>query len=168
MAELDAEGLAKPESDQKPGHAGNERQEIVPAARRAGHSFKELPSVEDSDAVEEHDQAGQADRPGDRGLRRKRPDGEADEQDGADTEREAAKVDLADQIADADREEDRKDRLRPDDVTGKIEHDYPPALTSRPRTRRRPSQRALQPAARNWSSTRLISSGVGLGVSTCT
>ena len=49
-------------------------------------------------------------------FRRKRADGQTDEQHGADAEREAAEVDLADQIADADGEKYRKDRLRPDDV----------------------------------------------------
>ena len=110
----------------------DERQQIVLAAGRAGHSFEELPSVEDSDAVKEHDQAGKADRPGDLRLRGERADGEADEQDGSDTERESAKIDLADQIADADGEEYCKDRLRPDDFAGKIEHDDIPRLDVSP------------------------------------
>ena len=85
-------------------------------ARGAGHAFEELPAVEDADAVEKHDQAGQADRPDDLRLRRERADRQADEQHRADAERKAAEVDLADQIADADGEEERKDRLGADDV----------------------------------------------------
>ena len=129
---------------------------LRPAAPR--HALEELPSIEDADAVEEHDQAGEADRSGDLRLRREGADGEADEQDGADAEREAAEVDLADQVADADGEEQRKDRLGADDVAGKLEHGVSSGL--RPAVS---AQRARQPAARNCSSTRLTSSGVGGG-----
>ena len=118
--------------------------------RRPRHSFEELPSVEDADAVEKHDQAGQADRSGDLCLRRECADGEADEQDGADAKRKAADVDLADQVTDADGEKRRKNRLGPDDVAGKIEHDNVSAR-NRTLTCGLPDQRAWQPAARNCS-----------------
>ncbi len=85
--------------------------------------FEELPTVENADAVEKHDQAGEADRPGDRRLRRKGTDREADEQNGADTERKAAQVDLADEISDADGEEYGEDRLRTEDILRKLNHD---------------------------------------------
>src|SRR4030095_14766599 len=55
--------------------------------------------------------------------RRKGADGETDEQHGADAERESADIDLTDQVADADREEDREDRLRPDDFARELNHD---------------------------------------------
>ena len=104
-----------PRATDEPGDDGNERQQIVFAASGAGHSFKELPAIEDSNSVEKHDQAGKADRSGDLGFRGKGADGQADEQDGADAEREATDVDLADQVTDADGEKQRKDRLRTDD-----------------------------------------------------
>ena len=97
----------------------DERQQIVLVPGGAGHALEELPPVEDADPVEEHDQAGEADRPDDLRLRRERADGEADEQDGADAERKSADVDLADQIADADGEKRRQDRLRSDDFASK-------------------------------------------------
>ena len=122
MADLDAESLAEPERDQQAGNDRNERQQVVFDAGGAGHSLEELPPVQDADSVEEHDQAGQADRPDDLGLRREGADGKPDEQDGPDAERKAAEVDLADQVADADGEKHRKDRLRPDDFAGKIKH----------------------------------------------
>ncbi len=111
-----------PSATRSPATHCDERQQIVFAAGGAGHSFEELPAVEDADAVEEHDQAGEADRSGDLRLRREGADGQADEQDGADAERKAADVDLADQIADADGEKHREDRLRADDVARKLEH----------------------------------------------
>ena len=75
----------------------------------------------------------------------KAPMSEADEQHGADAEREAAEIDLADQVAEADGEEDREDRLGADDVTRKLEHDTSSAfnLALRPSI----GQRARQPAA---------------------
>ena len=109
----------KSERDDEPGNHCDECQEIVFASRRADHALEELSSVEDADPVQEHDQAGQADRPDDLGLRRERTDRQTDEQHGADAKREAADVDLTDEIAKADREEERKDRLGSDDVARK-------------------------------------------------
>jgi hypothetical protein len=60
-----------------------------------------LPAIEDSNSVEEHDQAGKADRSGDLGFRGEGSDGQAYEQDGADAEREASDVDLADDVTDS-------------------------------------------------------------------
>ncbi len=99
MADLDAEDLAEPERDEQPGDDRDQRQQIVFAAGRADHALEELPAVQDADPVQEHDQAGQTDRPGDLRLRREGADGQADEQDGADAEREPADIDLADEVA---------------------------------------------------------------------
>ena len=152
-----------PSATSEAGDDRDQRQQIVFAARGAGHALEELPSVEDADAVEEHDQSGEADRSDDLRLRREGADGEADEQHGSDAEREAAEIDLADQVAEADGEKDRKDRLRPDDVAGEIEHGNVSGSKSRMRCSLS-DQRTWQPAARNWSITRSIRSGVGVGV----
>src|SRR4029077_10363990 len=109
--------------DREPGDDGNERQKIVFAAFGAGHSFKKLPAIEDSNSVEKHDQAGQADRSGDLGLRGEGSNGQAYEQDGADAEREASDVDLADDVTDADGEKQGQNRLRTDDVARHLKHD---------------------------------------------
>ena len=93
------------------------------------HSFEELASVENADAVEEHDQAGEADWPDDVCLRCKCADREADEQHRADAQREAEDINLADQVADADGEKDRKDRLGADDVLGEFNHGRIPPST---------------------------------------
>src|SRR5689334_19531771 len=100
MADLDAESLAERQRDNESGDDRDQRKHVVLDPRRARLALEELPAVEDADAVQEHDQAGEPDRPGDRRLRGERADGESDEQDGADAEREAAEIDLADQIAD--------------------------------------------------------------------
>ena len=60
--------------------------------------------------------------PGDLRLGRDRADGEADEQHGADAEREAEDVDLPDRIAEADREEQREDRLGAEQVADGGQH----------------------------------------------
>ena len=114
-----------PSATSEAGDDTDQGQQIVFAPCRARHAFEELPAVENADSVEEHDQAGEADRSDDLGLRREGADGEADEKNGADTERKAAEIDLTDQVADADREKRRKNRLCPNDVTGEIQHfDY--------------------------------------------
>ena len=87
--------------------------------------------------------------------------------DGPDAKRKSTKIDLADQVAKTDGEKHRKDRLRSDDFTRSIQHGND--------LRRRKTrwiactvvQRARQPAARNCSITRLIKSGVGVGVLAC-
>ena len=123
MADLDAESLTQTRA--RPGDPATQRDQ-APADCTCGppprHAFEELPPVENADAVEEHDQAGQADRTDDLGLRRKCADGQADEQNGADAERKSADIDLADQVTEADGEERRKNRLGADDVAGKVEH----------------------------------------------
>ena len=50
----------------------------------SSHTFEELPAVQNSDAVKEHDQAGQPDGPYDLRLWRKCTKREADKQDGTD------------------------------------------------------------------------------------
>ena len=123
MADLDSERLPKSERHDKSGEHSDQRQHIGFDPRGAGHPLEELPPVENADAVEEHDQAGQPDRPDDRCLGGERADGKTDEQHRADAERKSAEVDLTDQIADADGEKHREDRLRADDFAGKIEHE---------------------------------------------
>jgi hypothetical protein len=49
-------------------------------------------------------------------LWRERPDGEADEENGADTERKSADADLTDEITQSNREECRQYRLASEDV----------------------------------------------------
>ena len=48
---------------------------------------------------------------------------QADEQNGSDAERKSADTDLADQVAETDGKKRRQNRLGPDDVAGKIDHD---------------------------------------------
>src|SRR5690349_3233283 len=122
MADLDAEDLADPERHQQAGDYRDEGEQVVLAACRAGHTFEELLPVEDADSVQEHDQADQADRPGDLRLRRNSADREADEQHGADAERKAEDVDLAHQIAEADGEKDRENRLGSEDALDEFPH----------------------------------------------
>ena len=123
MADLDPIGLSEQERDDESGSASDERQQIVLDACCARHALEELPSVENSDPVEKHDQTRETDRADDRRFRRKGTDGKADEQNRADAERKAAQVDLADEISDADREKHGEDRLRTEDVLRKLNHD---------------------------------------------
>jgi hypothetical protein len=119
-----------------------------------------LSAIQDADSVEEHDQSRKPDGTNYLSLWRKPPDGEANEENGADAKRKSAKVDLADQVSHPDREEYCKDWLRADDVLRKLDHgnvishltNFDLWLVS---------YRARQPAARNCSITRLINSGVG-------
>ena len=157
MAGLDSEGVTEPERHGKAGEARDKRQQVVFPAR-PDDAFEELPAVENPDAVEEHDEAGQPDRTDDLGFRRECTDGEADKEHGADAEREAEDIDLADQITDADRQKRRQDRLAADDIARKIKH--VPL-----RSEFVCSQRARQPASRNWPITRSISAREGGGVS---
>ncbi len=122
VADLDAEGLAKAERDEQRGEHRDQRQQIVFSAFGAEHAFEELPAVQDSNPVQEHDQPDQADRADDLRLRRKGADGQADEQDSADPERKTAQIDLADEVAEADGEENCENRLGADDFTSHIEH----------------------------------------------
>src|SRR4029077_18826023 len=75
-----------------------------------------------ADAVQEHDQAGQADRSDDLGLRRKGADRKTYEQHRAYPERKPGDADLADQVAQPDRQKRRQDRLTADDVACEIQH----------------------------------------------
>src|SRR6516164_7068212 len=121
MPEPDPEDLAEPERDEQAGDASDQRQQIV-FLPDPDHAFKELAAVENADAVEEHDQAGQPDRPGDLRLWRKGADCQANEEDGAYAERESADTDLADEITKADREKRRQDRLAADDIARNVQH----------------------------------------------
>ncbi len=111
-----------PSATTRAGADCDEGQKIVFAPVRARHAFEELPSVQDADAVQEHDKADERYRPRDLRFRHQPADRETDEQNGPDAERKAEDVDLSDQIAEADREEYREDRLGSDDVAGKVQH----------------------------------------------
>ena len=93
-----------PEGHDQSRHHGDKRQDIGFYPRGSGHPFEELPAIENADAVEEHDQAGQPDRPDDRCFGSKCADRKADEQNRSDAERKSAEIDLADQVADTDGE----------------------------------------------------------------
>src|ERR1700760_2443019 len=107
MTCLDTESLAEAERHGKSSHAGDQRKQVV-FPTPSENSLEELPAIEDADAVEEHDQAGEADRPDDLGFRCERTDRKADEEHGADAEGEAKDIDLTDQISDADGEKRRQ------------------------------------------------------------
>ncbi len=109
-----------PRATTKSGQHSDKRQDIGFYPRGSGHPLEELPAIENADAVEEHDQAGQPDRPHDRCLGSERADGEADEQNRSDAERKSAQIDLADQVTDADGEKHREDWLGVQDFAGKI------------------------------------------------
>ena len=111
----------RPSATNRPARHRDQRQQIV-LLPDADHAFEELPAVKNADPVQEHDQAGQADRPDDLGFGRERADRKADEQNGADTERKSADADLADQVAQSDREKRRQYRLASDDVASKVQH----------------------------------------------
>ena len=119
--------VAEPERDQQAGSHRNQREEIVFAALGTGHPLEELPSVEDTDSVEKHDQPGKPDRSYNVGLRREGSECKSHEQHGANAKRKAAKIDLSDQVSDPDGEKNCKDRLRPESFTGKIQHGMSPA-----------------------------------------
>ena len=122
MSDLDAGELSETECDEKSCGNSDERQKIVFSARRSRHALEELPSVENADPIQKHDQSGETDRTGDLRLRRKGANRQADKQHGADTERKSPDIDLTDQIADADGKEDGKNGLGADDITGKSQH----------------------------------------------
>src|SRR5262245_7134233 len=127
MSDLHAVELSEPERDAKAHKTRDERQQIVFLAG-ADHALEELLAVENADSVKEHDQAGEADRANDLGFRREGANGKADEKHGADAKGEAEDVDLANQVADADGEKRRQDRLAADDVASKIQHCPPPGI----------------------------------------
>ena len=109
------------ERDPQTREAGDQRQQIV-LLPGADHPLEELPAIENADPVEEHDQAGQADRPYDLGLRCERADREADEKHRADAQREAEDVDLTDQISHSDGQEGGQNRLATDDIARSVQH----------------------------------------------
>ena len=121
MPDLDAENVPEAERDQQTCQAPDQRQKIV-LLPGADHPLEELAAIEDADPVEKHDQARQADRPYDLGLRCKRADGEADKKHRTDAERETEDADLANQIAHSDGQKCRQDGLGSDDIARKIQH----------------------------------------------
>ena len=111
-----------PSATNKPGDARDQRQQVILATRGSGHSFKELSSIENADAVEEHDQPGEADRSGNLRLRSECANREADEKDSPDPKRKPADTDLADEVAETNGEKRREDRLVANDFAGDIQH----------------------------------------------
>ena len=122
VADLQAEHLAERQRDDQACDDADQRKQVVFASGGAGHAFEELPAVENADPVQEHDQPGEADRADDLRFRRERPDGEPDEENRAHAQRKPADVDLPDEIAEADGEKGRQDRLCADDLTCRVEH----------------------------------------------
>ena len=118
----------KPSRIPPPGDTSEKREKIVFASGGTEHALEKLPSVQNADAVEEHDEAGDADRSGDLRLWRKRANREPDEKYSAHAQREAADVDLADQVTDADGEKQGEDLLRSEDLASNIQHVVPLAL----------------------------------------
>ena len=121
MSDLDAEDVPQAERDQQARQTGHQRQQIV-LLPGADHPLEELAAIEDADPVEKHDQARQADRPGDLGLWCERADGEADEENRADAKRETEDVDLANKVAQSDRQERGQNWLASDDLASKVQH----------------------------------------------
>ena len=89
----------------------DERDEIGLAPVGAGEAEEELLAVLHADGVEEEREPERAHHRRRRRLGREPADGERDEQHRADAEREALDVDLADEIADRDGQEQRHQRL---------------------------------------------------------
>src|SRR5690348_5598358 len=98
MTTFDAEDVAKSEGHRQPSDDGNECQEIVFAASCTRHSLEEFTAVENADAVQEHDETSEPNRPGDLRLRGEGADGQSHEQDCSNAEREPTEIDLADEI----------------------------------------------------------------------
>ena len=121
MPDLDTENVPQPQRHSQTGQACDKSQQIV-FLPDTDHAFEELTTIENADAVQKHDQAGQADWSDDLSLRRERAYRKTDEQDRTDPERKPGDADLADQIAQSDRQKRRQDRLAPDDVACKIQH----------------------------------------------
>ena len=121
--------------DARQQHA-DQRDQIGPSAGRAGQAEEELLSVLHAHGIEEEREAERSDHRRRHRLRREPAHAERDEQHRADAERKALDVDLADQIADRDRQEERHQRLLlqhcPDEFHGRL-----PLLVWR--TRRRSS-----------------------------
>ena len=92
-------------------HHADQRDDVGPLAGPAGQADDELLAVLDPDRIEEERQAECPHHRRRHGLGCKPANGERDEQHGAHAEREALDIDLADEIADGDREEQRHQRL---------------------------------------------------------
>jgi hypothetical protein len=122
VTNFDAKNLAKPESNQKAGDARYKCQQIIRSAD-ALHPLKELPSIENTDAVKEHDEARQTDWPDDLSFRSKGAQREPNEEHGPYAKRKASYTDLANKVTETDRKEGGEDWLGPDDLAGQIDHD---------------------------------------------
>ena len=101
--------------DEEAHHARQEdpdqRHDVGPLAGGARQAEEELLAVLDAHGIEEQREADRADHRRRRRLGREPAHGERHEQHRADAEREALDVDLADEVADRDGEEQRHERL---------------------------------------------------------
>src|SRR5262245_2029877 len=122
MTNLDSSQMTKAKRDKKACDARHQRQQVVGSADTF-HSLEELPSIEDADAVKEHDQSGQTDRPDDLCLGSKCAESQPDEQHGADPKRKSTDADLTDQVTQPDGQKRGEDWLRLDDPAGQVDHD---------------------------------------------
>src|SRR5262245_14032272 len=125
MTDLDPVEVTETQRDEKARDARDQCQQIVSSAD-ALHPLEELPSIQDTDAVKEHDQAGQPDGAHDLCLGGKCAEGEPNEQHGSNAERKSADADLTDQITQPDGQKCGEDWLRSNDLAGQIDHDRTP------------------------------------------
>ena len=114
MANFDAIELTKAKRYEQPGNTANKGNQVIFASCRARHALEELPAIQDSDPVKEHDQASQADGSDNLCLRSKCANSKPNEQDSPDAQRESAEVDLPDKVTEPDGEEGREDGLGAD------------------------------------------------------
>src|SRR5437899_2714509 len=98
MTEFNSEDFSQAESHEQGCDASDQRQQIV-FPSDAHHALEELAAIENADAVKNHDQAGEADRTDDLGLRRERADRKTDKENRTYPEGEPADTDLAGEIA---------------------------------------------------------------------
>src|SRR6185312_11300122 len=125
MPKLDPEDMTKTKRNEQARYARDQSKQIV-LLPDTDHALEELAAVKDSDPVQEHDQACQADWSGNLRLGRERADREADEQDRADLQRKSGDADLADQVAQSDRQKGRQYGLASNDIARKVQHLRPP------------------------------------------
>ncbi len=121
---------------ERTGDDGDEREDVGFDAGGARKAAEEIHAILNADAVHEEDEPENADESGRRRLGRDDADQKADEQYGADTEREAGNPDVADRIAQPDRQEYGDERLRVQQTT-KPFHVCPPVVLRRLRSRDR-------------------------------
>ncbi len=149
VAEVETHQLHEEEAHDAGRHHARQRHQVRATPGGAHEAYEELLAVLHAHGIEEQRQAQGAHHRRRDCLGREPAHRQRDEQHRPHAEREALDVDLAHEIADGDRQEQRHQRL---------------LLEQRPRDLQQ-SHRALQPASRNWPSTRAMRSGGAGGVS---